>query len=64
MSYEHVAKSFYFILQILFCTWVFSWAAVPTVCLINGHIFELPSDRIERLTSYVYMMSATFVIGK
>lgn len=48
----------------MFCTWVFSWAAVPTVCFINGHIFELPSDRLERLTSYVSTMSVAFSLGK
>lgn len=48
----------------MFCTWVFSWAAVPSICFINEHIFELPSDRLERLTSYVSMMTVTFVMGK
>ncbi|XP_025422849.1 uncharacterized protein LOC112692401 [Sipha flava] len=48
---------------ILFCIWVSSWAAVPTICFINGHIFELPSDRLERLTSYVSMMTFTLVVA-
>lgn len=48
----------------MFCLWVFSWAAVPSICFINGHIFELPVDRIERLTSYVSLMTVTFVTGK
>lgn len=49
--------------MILFCIWVFSWAAVPFICYANEHIFELPIDRLERLTSYVSMMTVTFVMA-
>lgn len=49
--------------MILFCIWVLSWAAVPSICYANEHIFELPIDRLERLTSYVSMMTVTFVIA-
>lgn len=34
------------------------------MCFINGHIFELPTDRLERLTSYVSMITVTFALGK
>lgn len=49
--------------MILFCIWVLSWAAVPSICYANEHIFELPIDRLERLTSYVSMMTVTFVMA-
>ncbi|KAL4131235.1 hypothetical protein QTP88_008576 [Uroleucon formosanum] len=49
--------------MILFCIWVLSWAAVPSICYVNEHIFELPIDRLERLTSYVTMMTVTFVMA-
>jgi len=48
---------------ILFSIWILSWAAIPTICFINEHMFELPSDRLERLTSYVSMMTVTFVMA-
>ncbi|XP_050421202.1 uncharacterized protein LOC126833739 [Adelges cooleyi] len=48
---------------IMFCFWVLSWAAVPIVCFLCGHIVELPSGRLERMTSYTTMMTVTFVIA-
>ncbi|CAI6349950.1 unnamed protein product [Macrosiphum euphorbiae] len=49
--------------MILFCIWVLSWAAVPSICYANEHIFELPIDRLERLTSYLSMMTVTFILA-
>ncbi|XP_060839861.1 uncharacterized protein LOC132921056 isoform X1 [Rhopalosiphum padi] len=61
LGHHHITKSVDE--MILFCIWVLSWAAVPSICYANEHIFELPIDRLERLTSYVSMMTVTFVMA-